>query len=88
MQKLIALFMLIFLAVNEVFPQQSSGQTYCNPLNISYRFGLNAPSFRVAGDPVIVLYKDNYYLFATQSGGYWYSGDLLNWNFVTTTKYR
>ena len=84
MRKLIALFMLIFLAVNQVFPQQSSGQTYCNPLNISYRFGFNAPSFRVAGDPVIVLYKDNYYLFATQSGGYWYSSDLLNWNFVTT----
>lgn len=61
-----------------------SQQTFCNPLNISYRFTLDKPSRRAAADPVIVLYKDNYYLFATASGGYWYSKDLLNWNFVTT----
>jgi hypothetical protein len=27
---------------------------------------------------------DKYFLFASKSGGYWYSTDLLNWNFVTT----
>lgn len=59
-------------------------QTFCNPLNISYRFQLTKPSRRTAADPVIVLYKDNYYLFATASGGYWYSKDLLKWNFITT----
>jgi len=58
--------------------------SFCNPLNISYRFTLDKPSRRAAADPVIVLYKDNYYLFATASGGYWYSKDLFNWNFVTT----
>ena len=62
----------------------ASSQTFCNPLNISYRFQLTKPSRRTAADPVIVLYKDNYYLFATASGGYWYSKDLLNWNFMTT----
>jgi xylan 1,4-beta-xylosidase len=61
-----------------------SQQTFCNPLNISYRFTLDKPSRRTAADPVIVLFKDNYYLFATASGGYWYSKDLLNWTFVTT----
>ncbi len=61
-----------------------SQQTFCNPLNISYRFTLDKPSRRAAADPVIVLFKDNYYLFATASGGYWHSKDLLNWNFVTT----
>jgi xylan 1,4-beta-xylosidase len=61
-----------------------SQQTFCNPLNISYRFQLRKPSRRTAADPVIVLYKDNYYLFATASGGYWYSKDLLKWNFITT----
>jgi xylan 1,4-beta-xylosidase len=61
-----------------------SQQTFCNPLNISYRFQLTKPSRRTAADPVIVLYKDNYYLFATASGGYWYSKDLLKWNFITT----
>jgi len=61
-----------------------SQQTFCNPLNISYRFTPDKPSRRAAADPVIVLFKDNYYLFATASGGYWYSKDLLKWNFVTT----
>ena len=61
-----------------------SQQTFCNPLNISYRFELVKPSRRTAADPVIVLYKNNYYLFATGSGGYWYSKDLLKWNFITT----
>jgi xylan 1,4-beta-xylosidase len=61
-----------------------SQQTFCNPLNISYRFALDKPSRRSAADPVIVLYKDNYYLFATASGGYWYSKDLLKWTFITT----
>ncbi len=68
-----------------LLPIESKGQqTFCNPLNISYRFQLTKPSRRTAADPVIVLYKDNYYLFATASGGYWYSKDLLKWNFVTT----
>jgi len=61
-----------------------SQQTFCNPLNISYRFQLTKPSRRTAADPVIVLYKNNYFLFATASGGYWYSSDLLKWNFITT----
>lgn len=62
----------------------ANSQTFCNPLNISYRFTLDKPSRRAAADPVIVLYKDNYYLFATASGGYWYSKNLLNWTYITT----
>lgn len=72
------------MATCEVFAQQSIEQTFCNPLNISYRFSLDKPSKRIAADPVIVLYKDYYYLFATQSGGYWFSSDLLDWKFVTS----
>jgi xylan 1,4-beta-xylosidase len=59
-------------------------QTFCNPLNLSYRFQLSGSSRRTAADPVIVLYKEKYYLFATASGGYWYSNDLLQWTFMTT----
>jgi xylan 1,4-beta-xylosidase len=70
-------FFLLSIAVN-------GQRTFCNPLNISYRFQLTGPSRRTAADPVIVLYKDNYYLFATASGGYWHSSDLLEWTFMTT----
>jgi hypothetical protein len=34
-------------------------------------------------DPVIVLYKNDYYLFSTNQWGYWWSSDMLNWNFVS-----
>jgi beta-xylosidase len=32
---------------------------------------------------VITLYKGDYYLFSTNQWGYWWSPDLLNWNFVS-----
>ncbi len=57
-------------------------KTYCNPLNISYRFALDSPSRREAADPMVLLFKGTYYLFASKSGGYWYSDDLLQWNFI------
>ena len=71
----------ILSAVN--FFAQSKPKTFCNPLNLSYRFSVeDLPNHRTAADPFIVLYKDDYYLFASKSGGYWYSSDLRDWNFV------
>ncbi|MCI0448068.1 family 43 glycosylhydrolase, partial [bacterium] len=56
-------------------------------MNIDY--GYNAiPNFteqgkhRTTADPIIVLFKENYYLFSTNQYGYWWGPDLLNWNFV------
>jgi hypothetical protein len=57
--------------------------TFCNPLNIEYRFSAEAPPSRREGaDPVIILYEDNYYLFASKSGAYWYSSDMVTWTQV------
>lgn len=65
--------------------QHSNMQTtICNPLNLSYRFQLSMPSRREAADPSIVLFKGNYFLFASKSGGYWWSSNLIDWTFVTT----
>ncbi|ETZ19176.1 family 43 glycosylhydrolase, partial [Pedobacter sp. V48] len=72
------------LCLSLVSPGGKAQQTFCNPINISYRFSLDKPSRRMAADPVIVLFKNNYYLFATASSGYWFSEDLLKWKFVTT----
>ena len=60
--------------------------TICNPLNLSYRFCLDDPSRREAADPAMVLFKNEYYLFASKSGGYWHSADLINWNFITSAE--
>jgi xylan 1,4-beta-xylosidase len=61
--------------------------TWCNPIDLSYRYNfeqLNERiSYRSAADPVIVPHKGEYYLFATISGGYWRSKDLLRWEFIT-----
>ena len=43
-------------------------RTFANPLNLDYRFALDAPGRREAADPVIVLFGDDYFLFASKSG--------------------
>jgi len=58
--------------------------TICNPVNLSYRFCLDAPSRREAADPTMVKFKNEYYLFASKSGGYFHSTDLINWDLITS----
>ena len=37
---------------------------------------------RATADPVITLFKDEYYLFSTNQWGYWHSSDMLHWTFM------
>ena len=68
-----------------VFPQSKPVQTtICNPMSLSYRFCLDAPSRREAADPTMVMFKGEYYLFASKSGGYFHSTDLIHWDLITT----
>ncbi|MFN8208973.1 MAG: family 43 glycosylhydrolase [Bacteroidales bacterium] len=76
-------FSLLFIQVSTLFGQPVDGaRTFCNPLNLNYRFMVDAVDAREAADPVIVLYKDDYYLFASRSGGYWTSPDLRSWTLI------
>ncbi|MBK7121839.1 MAG: discoidin domain-containing protein [Chitinophagaceae bacterium] len=69
-------------------PAVKAGKTYCNPVNIDYGY-TPIPNFsewgkhRATADPVIVNYKGDYYLFSTNQWGYWWSSDMLKWNFVS-----
>lgn len=60
--------------------------TWCNPLDLNYRYqhtrenGKKA-GFREGADPTLVLFKGKYYLFVSMSAGFWYSDDLTNWEF-------
>ena len=62
-------------------------QTYCNPINIDYGY-TPIPNFaeqgkhRATADPVIVNFRNKYFLFSTNQWGYWWSDDMYNWNFV------
>jgi len=62
-------------------------KTYCNPLDIDYKYSIDDTaggiSCRSGADPVIVSARGEYYLFVTNSGGWWKSRDLLSWSFVT-----
>lgn len=81
------LFILSFIFLSKA--QSISGQsTYCNPMNLDYGF-TPIPNFseqgrhRATADPVISYFKDKYYLFSTNQWGYWWSTDMLKWNFVS-----
>ena len=55
--------------------------TFCNPINV------NVGSQRVGrmGEPVVVLYKDDYYLFT--GSGYYYSDNMRDWTLVNAPNY-
>lgn len=69
-------------------PENDNPKTFCNPLNISYNFepfNNNVKpngSFRSAADPMLVNYKGDYFLFSTNQGGFHFSKDFANWEFV------
>ena len=61
-------------------------KTYCNPLDLGYRYqhmkeGPRVAGFREGADPTLVYFKNKYYLFVSMSAGFWYSDDLLHWDF-------
>ncbi|NUN71039.1 MAG: family 43 glycosylhydrolase, partial [Bacteroidetes bacterium] len=74
-----------FCAGMQTAPAQQ--RTYCNPLNIDYGYGA-IPNFtewgkhRTTADPVITLFKGNYFLFSTNQYGYWWSPNMMEWTFV------
>ena len=84
------MYRLTFFLVCLLIVQTSHAQkntTYCNPMNLDYGY-CPIPNFtesgkhRATADPVIVMYKGDYYLFSTNQWGYWWSSDLNNWHFI------
>jgi xylan 1,4-beta-xylosidase len=78
--------------------QAASGQaaepvrrTYINPIDLDYRYNFELEnegnSHRSGADPVIVRHKGAYYLFLTLADGYWRSTDLIDWRFVTPSRW-
>ena len=83
-------YLLIVMVIFLLFGMKLSAQqkTYCNPINLDYGY-TPIPNFsewgkhRATADPVIVNYKGDYYLFSTNQWGYWWSSDMLKWNFIS-----
>ena len=57
--------------------------TFCNPVNINYQYQ-HYFNGRESADPAVVLFKGEYYLFASHGAGYFVSEDLVNWEFIET----
>ena len=71
----------LILTVMALMSLVSFGQqrnTFCNPLDL---FAGNERAAR-GGEPVVIVYQDDYYLFVTGRRGYWYSADFQNWTYV------
>lgn len=82
MKSILIIFSLIIL-LSFSFTHKKE-RTFCNPMNLNYRFQpSNSVSYREAADPAMIRYKDKYILFVSHSGGYWYSDDMLEWNYLT-----
>ncbi len=77
-----SVLLLLFFWSGLIYGQQSS-KIIINPLALEYRFLPESPSRREAADPVVQLYKGQYYLFASKSGGYWRSSDLKDWIYIS-----
>ena len=44
----------------------------------------NSAGAREAADPVVMVYRDRYYLFPSKSRGYWSSPDMQHWTYIPT----
>ncbi len=84
MNRKLSRLLMLLVAVVVSFAAYTQQGTICNPMNLSYRFCLDTPSRREAADPTMVVYKGEYYLFVSKSGGYFHSTDLMNWDLITT----
>lgn len=71
-----SIFTAVLLAVFII--QNANAQTFCNPINLPYRYALDG-SYREAADPSLINYEGEYYLFASKCGAYFHSTDMLTW---------
>jgi hypothetical protein len=66
-------------------------RTYANPIDIDYRYNWEqinqGVSYRTGADPAVVRHNGAYYLFQTLADGYWRSTNLVDWTFVTPSRW-
>ncbi len=48
--------------------------TFCNPMTIT--------GSRRAGEPIVLIFNDDYYLFITGGRGYWSSPNMRDWTYI------
>ncbi len=70
---------------------QAPKRTYINPVDLDYRYNFEqlneGISYRTGADPAVVQFKGAYYMFQTLADGYWRSTDLIDWTFITPSRW-
>jgi len=86
-----ASFVASFLLALNAVAADPPRRTYANPVDVDYRYNFEQVnqqiSYRTGADPVIVRHQDAYYLFMTLADGYWRSTNLLDWKFITPSRW-
>src|SRR6476646_6432408 len=82
---------LLVAAPGSAIAQSSGIRTWCNPLDVDYRYNFekinDSVSYRSGADPVMLTQGGQYYLFATIAAGYWRSPDLVHWTHVRPSRW-
>jgi xylan 1,4-beta-xylosidase len=90
-RKLLPSILASFGFVTGTLAADDQRRTYANPVDVDYRYNFEQIneriSYRTGADPVIVRHKDAYYLFMTLADGYWRSTNLLDWSFITPSRW-
>lgn len=68
---------------SSISAQTQTRHTFANPLDILVG---HERGYR-GGEPVVLIFQDDYYLFVSQRKGYWYSKDFQNWTYVDAPNY-
>jgi xylan 1,4-beta-xylosidase len=77
-RKIISIILISFIWNLSPAQVSSKPQTFCNPLQLDY----SPRKSQMAGEPVVVLHENDYYLFHSGAGGYFYSENMRDWTFV------
>lgn len=83
----------IWLAATALLSAAAAAEqhTYANPVDIDYRYNFEqineGISYRTGADPAVVNHHGTYYLFLTLADGYWRSTNLIDWQFVTPSRW-
>jgi len=89
-RRLASYFLAMFASIG-AFAADAPPRTYANPVDVDYRYNFEQVnqriSYRTGADPVIVRHQDAYYLFMTLADGYWRSINLLDWQFITPSRW-
>jgi hypothetical protein len=92
MGRTLAMHLLVWLGLTAAaLAADAPRRTYANPIDVDYRYNFEQVneqiSYRTGADPVIVRHENAYYLFMTLADGYWRSTNLLDWTFVTPSRW-